>query len=144
MATVSAVTQAKRPTFMAGADDSLLDEEQKGVVASVRMLEAEMATTPMSGEQVKAAVAEILPPAVLFSPSMVALPYLHRDLRNWLNARGANLEQHPSRRIKMTLATALYPEADERTVATEMVSEVEAAGRRSRVTGNRNKRARAV
>ncbi|GAB0489865.1 hypothetical protein MMPV_001091 [Pyropia vietnamensis] len=132
MATVSAVTQAKRPTFMAGANEALLDEEQKGVVASVRMLEAEIASTSMSGEQIKAAVAEMLPPAVLFGPSIVALPYLHRDLRNWLNARGANLEQHPSRRIKMTLATALYPEADDRTVATELALEVEAAGRRSR------------
>lgn len=126
---------------MAAADDSLLNEEQKGVVASVRMLEAEMAATPMSGEQVKAAVSELLPPAVLFSPSLVALPYLHRDLRNWLNARGANLEQHPSHRIKMTLATALYPEAEERSVATEMASEVEAAGRRSRVAGVQHERA---
>lgn len=135
MADVSATTHGALPTFMAAADDSLLNEEQKGVVASVRMLEAEMAATPMSGEQVKAAVSELLPPAVLFSPSLVALPYLHRDLRNWLNARGANLEQHPSHRIKMTLATALYPEAEERSVATEMASEVEAAGRRSRVAG---------
>eukprot|EP00170_Pyropia_yezoensis_P003896 contig_16192_g3907 len=93
MADVSGNTHGALPTFMAAADDSLLNEEQKGVVASVRMLEAEMAATPMSGEQVKAAVSELLPPAVLFSPSLVALPYLHRDLRNWLNARGANLEQ---------------------------------------------------
>eukprot|EP00170_Pyropia_yezoensis_P001526 contig_6663_g1530 len=89
------------------------------------MLEAEMAATPMSEEQVKAAVAELLPPAVLFGPSLVALPYLHRDLRNWRNARGANLEQHSSHRIKLTLATGLYPEAEERAVATEMASEVE-------------------
>ncbi|GAB0496233.1 hypothetical protein MMPV_007545 [Pyropia vietnamensis] len=117
---------------MAAMDGEMLTEEQKGVVASIRMLEAEMAVTPMSGEQVKAAVAEMIPPAVLFGPSLVALPYLHRDLRNWLNARGANLQQHASHRIKMTLATALYPEAEERTVATELASEIEASGRRSR------------
>eukprot|EP00170_Pyropia_yezoensis_P001529 contig_6666_g1533 len=111
---------------MAAADDKMLNEEQKGVVTSIRMLEAEMAATPMSGEQIKAAVAEALLPAVLFGPSMVALPYLHRDLRNWPNARGANQEQHSSYRIKLTLATALYPEAEERTVATKMASEVEA------------------
>lgn len=132
MANVSTTSQAALPTFLAAVDTSLLNEEQKGVIASVRMLEAELATTPMSGEQVKAAVAELLPPAVLFGPSMVALPYLHRDLRNWLNAHGANLAQHSSHRIKMTLATALYPEAEERTIAMELASEVEAAGRRSR------------
>lgn len=63
------------------------------------------------------------------------LPYLHRDLRNGLNARGANLEQHSSHRIRLTLATALYPEAEERTVATEMASEEEASGRRLRTAG---------
>ncbi|GAB0493527.1 hypothetical protein MMPV_004811 [Pyropia vietnamensis] len=132
MASVSMVTQATNPTFMAAVDGTLMNEEQKGAVASIRLLEAEIATTPMSGEQVKAAVAELLPPAVLFGPSLIALPYLHRDLRNWLNARGANLEQHSSHRIKLTLATALYPEAEERTIATELATEVEAAGRRPR------------
>lgn len=141
MANVSTTSQAALPTFLAAVDTSLLNEEQKGVIASVRMLEAELATTPMSGEQVKAAVAELLPPAVLFGPSMVALPYLHRDLRNWLNAHGANLEQHSSHRIKMTLATALYPEAEERTIATELASEVEAAGRRSRTPGSQQQSA---
>lgn len=141
MANVSTTSQAALPTFLAAVDTSLLNEEQKGVIASDRMLEAELATTPMSGEQVKAAVAELLPPAVLFGPSMVALPYLHRDLRNWLNAHGANLEQHSSHRIKMTLATALYPEAEERTIAMELASEVEAAGRRSRTPGSQQQSA---
>lgn len=113
----------------------MLNDEQKGVVASIRMLDAEMSATPMSGEQVKAAVAEMIPPAVLFGPSLVAMPYLHWELRNWLIARGANLQQHASRRIKMTLATALYPEAEERTAAMEMATEVEAAGRRPRGPG---------
>eukprot|EP00170_Pyropia_yezoensis_P001527 contig_6664_g1531 len=114
MADASTSTQGALPTFMAAADDKMLNEEQKGVVTSIRVLEAKKAATPMSGEQVKAAVAELLPPTVLFGPSLVALPYPLRDLRNWLNAGGANLEQHSSHRIKLTLATALYPEAEER------------------------------
>eukprot|EP00170_Pyropia_yezoensis_P006002 contig_24419_g6021 len=99
---------------MAAADDKMLNEEQKGVVTSTRMREADMAATPLSGAQFKAAVLELLTPAVLFGTSLVALPYLHRALRNWLNARNANLEQHSSLRIKLKLATALYPEAEER------------------------------
>lgn len=105
---------------MAASDESVLTEEQKGVVASLRMLEAEMAVTPLSGEQVKAALAELVSPVVLFSPSVVALPYLHRYLRNWLQVRGPNLEQHSSRCIKMKLAIALCPEAEERSVAKEV------------------------
>lgn len=50
MADASTSTQGALPTFMAAADDKMLNEEQKGVVTSIRMLEAEMAATPMSGE----------------------------------------------------------------------------------------------
>lgn len=78
---------------------------------------------------------------MLFVPSLVALPYLLRDLRNWLNASGAHLEQHSSHGIKLTLSTALYLEAEERTVATELASEMEASGRRPLICGTHQKSA---
>ncbi|GAB0496835.1 hypothetical protein MMPV_008156 [Pyropia vietnamensis] len=117
-------------TFMGGADTELLSSEQKGFICSVRMLENEMREATFSGEQVKASVAELFPPAVLFGPEIATLPCAHRELRKWLDGHGANLQQHSSHRVVMTLATSLYVDTEDRVAATQLASDLIAAGRR--------------
>ncbi len=106
-----------------------------GFISSVRMLEEEVREATLSGEQVKAAVAELFPPAVLFGPDVTTLPYAHRELRKWLDRHGANLQQHSSHRVIMTLATSLYVDPEDRVAANQLATELFAAGRRVGASG---------
>lgn len=130
MADAPSVTPAHASNFMANADPALLSVEQMGFVSSVRMLEAEVRESTMSGDQVKDAVAELFPPAVLFGPDVATMPYAHRELRKWLDSHGANLQQHSSHRVIMTLATSLYVDPEDRVAANQLATELVAAGRR--------------
>lgn len=116
--------------FMPLADPAMLSVEQMGFISSVRMLEAEVRESTLSGEQVKAAVADLFPPAVLFGTDIATLPYAHRELRKWLDGHGANLQQHSSHRVIMTLATSLYVDPEDRVAANQLASDLVAAGRR--------------
>eukprot|EP00171_Calliarthron_tuberculosum_P023645 IDg23645t1 len=71
------------------------------------------------------------PPAVLFSPKIMAMPSIYSSLRDWLNGRGANLAKHSTRRVIMTLASSLYDESDDREAAMEIAGQIVAEGRRS-------------
>lgn len=117
--------------FMAHADPALLSEEQMGFISSVRMLDIEVRESTLTGDQVKAAVAELFPPAVLFGRDVATLPYVHRELRKWLDGHGANLQQHSSHRVIMTLATSLYVDPEDRVAANQLATELVAAGRRA-------------
>lgn len=61
----------------------------------------------------------MFPHASLFSPGIRILPAVYSSLRDWLNSRGANLGQHSSRRVIMTLASSLYEESEDSEVALE-------------------------
>lgn len=108
----------------------MLPGEQMGFISLVRMLEGEMRDATLSGEQVKPADAEQFPPAVLFGPEIGALPCAYRELRKWLDGHGANLQQHSSHRVVMTLATSLYVDAEDRVAANQLASGIISAGRR--------------
>lgn len=117
-------------SFMTPADLALLSAEQKGFVCCVSMLEGEMPGASLIGDQVKTALAELLPPAALFGPEITALPYVRRELRKWLDSRGANLQQQSSHHFVMTLATSLNKDAEDRVVATQMASALVAESHR--------------
>lgn len=117
--------------FLPSMDLTVLTEEQRGAAISVRMLEAEVLRRgDVSPEEVKASVADLLPPATLFGTALLTLPYFHRELRNVMTVMGAPLTMHSSRRIMMTLATNIYAEAEDRSAAVDLVKAVEAEGRR--------------
>lgn len=64
-ATAIPVTQ-----FLAAVDLTFLSEEQRGATTTVRMLEAEVHTRGyVAAEEVKASVADLLPPATMFGSS---------------------------------------------------------------------------
>ena len=104
---------------------------QKGISNSVRVLESEIVSSPLSGLQVKEAAAEMIPPATLFHPEIVTLPSFYRELRRSLDHYGASLQQHSSRRAIMTLATELYTQPEDTNAAIEMAKAIVAAGRRA-------------
>lgn len=114
---------------MSGVDQMLLNEQHSGFVTSIRMLSQEPARATMSSEQLKEAVAELFPPHALFSHELMSLPYLHQDLRNWLDQRGANLQRQSSRRIAMMLATSMYAEAHDQTDAADRIRLYDASQR---------------
>ncbi|CDF36767.1 unnamed protein product [Chondrus crispus] len=119
-------------TFMRGlTNDALtaLTSAQKRFISSIRFLE----TTPdLTGIHLKRTVADMFPPASLFRQEICDLPAVHIELRNFLDAKGANLAQHSSHRVVMTLAHGLYEETEDTQAAIEMAREIIAAGRRQR------------
>ena len=102
---------------------------QKGCISSIRFLE----TTPeLTGIQLKRTIADMFPPASLFQQEICDLPAVHIELRNFLDSRGGNLEQHSSHRGVVTLAHGLYEEPEDTQAAIDMAREIVAAGCRSR------------
>lgn len=89
-------------TFMSGIPDGqlhALTSTQKGFITSIRMLEI---NPNLVGTALKNSVAEMFPPALLFSKELQDLPACYGSLRDFLDTRGAELRQHSSRRILMT------------------------------------------
>ena len=82
----------------------------------------------------------MLPPTSLFREEICDLPAVFIELRNFLDERGTNLQQHSSHRVVMTLAHGLYEEAEDTQAAIEMAREIVAAGRRPRSTASRSNR----
>ena len=80
----------------------------RGTICFVRDLEDCVREDNLSGADLKAASAEILPSGVSFSPAIQTLPRIHTAIRNWLNKNEAASTQHASHRIIMTLAIAIY------------------------------------
>ena len=132
MASQSQASPSVRTLFCHAVDMASLTRAQAGFINSVRMLDDEIRSGPLSAEELKASVAEMFPPAVLFGDEINALPYAHRALRTWLDTNGANLTQHSSRRIPLTLATSLYDEAEDRDIAETFARELVASGKKKR------------
>ena len=125
-------TPEAQVTFMKGITNdalSALTSAQKGFISSIRFLE----TTPeLTGIQLKRTIADMFPPASLFQQQICDLPAVHIELRNFLDSRGGNLEQHSSHHVVMTLAHVLYEEPEYTQAAIDMARDIVAAGRRSR------------
>jgi len=122
------------PLFMASVDLTVLSPVQRGFVQSIRALGIEARDIPLSGAQLKAAVADEFPPGVLFGPDLGALPLALRELRRWLDSHGAALGTHPSHRVPPLLAASLYTDAEDTVAAKEIVRVQLAAGRRANAT----------
>ena len=111
-----------------------LTSTQKGFISSIRMLESQ---PNLLGVQLKERVAEMFPPAMLFGKELSDFPACYSSLRDFLDSRGGNLQQHSSRRIMMTLAHNLYEEGEDREAAIEIVTDIIAQGRRNRMASTR-------
>ena len=111
-------------SFLASMNLAHLSSFQKGFILSIRSLEEDVISLRMPGNEVKSSVAEMFPPGVLFNDELMNLPLCHLKLRDWLDSNGANMAQHSSRRVLMTLATNLYGEAEDREAAEEIVKEL--------------------
>ena len=133
-----APAQSQNRVFMAPIDITGLTTSQVGFINTIRVLEDEMNYAPMDGQQVKATIAELFPPAVLFASELLALPLIHRQLRARLEKRGANLTERSSRRVLLTLATSLYDEVEDREVVEELATKVMAENRRGPDTNDAN------
>ena len=107
-----------------------LASSQKGIIYSIRFLET---TLDFTGIQLKRTVADMFPPASLFREEICDLLAVHIELRKFLDAKGANLAQHSSHRVVMTLGHGLYEEIEDTQAAIEMARKIAAAGRRQRV-----------
>lgn len=128
----SSATPAVTTNFLkALSTESLgaLTSTQKGFVTTIRMLEGD---ENLTGVQLKRTIADMFPPASLFSKEMCDIPAVHSELRDFLDSRGANLQQHSSHRIIMTLAHSLYEEPEDTQVAIEIAQSIIVAGRRVR------------
>lgn len=118
------------PAFMPqipNSDLAALTSKQKGFVVSIRSIAPET-----RGDALRDIVAEMFPPAQLFAQEICDMPSVWIELRNFLDARGARLQQHSSRRVILTLAHGLYTEAEDRASSIENANLIVAAGRRVR------------
>ena len=128
-ATPSDSPQQPEVRFMPHVKAADLNDKQKGFVTSVRHLEA---TNMVHGDSLLRMFADIFPSADLFSKELCDLPAIYTELCNFLDAHGANMQQHSSRRIMMTLAHNVYEEQEDWQAAIGIVSEIMTAGRRMR------------
>lgn len=118
------------PSFMRLISDrelGSLTSSQKGFIIYIRTLDPSL-----NGQQLKAIVADLFPPASLFAKEICDLPSVWVKLRSFLNARGASLQQQSSRRVIMTLAKELYDDISERDAAVQMAQLIFEGGRRVR------------
>jgi len=122
------------PLFMATVDLAVLSAVQRGFFQSIRALDVEARDIPLTGAQLKAAVADEFAPGVLFVPDLWTLPLALRELRRWLDSHGAALGTHPSHRVPPLLAVSLYTDAEDTVAAKEIVRVQLAAGRRANAT----------
>lgn len=112
---------------ISAGDLQALNSAQWGIISSIRHIKLDEA---VSADNVKRLVAEIFPPSVLFSQDIRDLPALYSEIRDFLDSRRANMVQHSSRRVMMTLTTNLYEEPEDTVAATEIVQDIISAGRR--------------
>lgn len=118
------------PVFMFQLPESALGgltSKQKGFVMSIRSIRLEV-----TGEALREGSAERFPPAHFFSQEICDMPSVWMELRNFLDARGARLMQHSSRRVLLTLTHRLYTEAEDRTVSIKNSNLIVTAGSRVR------------
>lgn len=123
-------------SFMRNISDnalSSLTSVQKGFIVSIRSID-----TSLSGRNLCAHIAELFPPASLFAKEICDTPTVWVDLRNFLNALGANLAPQSSRRVICTLAHGLYDDAEDRQAAVETSNLIVASERRVRSDGRNN------
>ena len=118
------------PVFMEALDMSSLTEEQSGFITSVRLFETEIRQKSLSGSDVRREFADMFPPASLFSAALLHIPSVHRSVRDFLDANGANMSPHISRRVINTLAVNVYEEAEDRSAAFEMAKDIISRGRK--------------
>lgn len=129
---VVATPPAVVPNFMKSITPEFLTAltcTQKGFITSIRILES---NDSLTGIALKRAVADMVPPASLFSKEICDLSAVHTELRDFLDSRGANLQQHSSHRITMTLAHSLYEEPEDTQAAVETARATVAVGHRTR------------
>ena len=128
-ANLDATVPSSASSFMAQVNVDELGSTQKGFITSVRILEENL---ELCGEALLREFADMFPPASLFSKELCELPAAYTEVRNFLDSRGANMQQHSSRRIMMTLAHNIYIEQEDKDAAVAIVTEIIAAGRRMR------------
>eukprot|EP00171_Calliarthron_tuberculosum_P001155 IDg1155t1 len=113
-------------TPLGGLPDAVM-----GLIYSIRDIEVRIEEGAMTGDQVKEAVADLYPPSSLFSHEIRAFPVVYTHLRDFLNANGASLTPHRSRRIVMTLALGLYNDNEDTVAAEEIAKAIVSEGRSS-------------
>lgn len=116
--------------FMKSVSDTALmalTSTQKGFIISMMSIPSDL-----TGGNLREYFAELFPPSVLFCKEICDIPTMWTEIRNYMNARGANLQQHSSRRVIMTLAHGIYDEAEDRDAAVEMAQLILASTRRVR------------
>lgn len=106
-----------------------LTSEQTDFIMSLRPLQTDPNWMTVN---LKRAIADMSPPARLFSKGISDLPFAYFALRDLLDKRGANLPQHSFHRIVLTLAHGLYEEQEDTHAAVEIAKDIVAAGRRGR------------
>ena len=127
--TPSAVQSDEGPAttnFLSSVTMDQLNDNQRGLINSVSLLESNKEIT---GQTLLLEFADMFPPAALFGKELSNMPAIYSELRNFLDSRGENMQQHSSRRIMITLAHKLY--------AKSIVYEIIASGRRTRTDFSR-------
>ena len=108
-------THDEPPTFrfLPHQDLQHLGSDIQGLILSLQTIDKEAVAT-LSAEEKRALVAELAPPALLFSPQTSKFRAIYADMRALLSSMGAPLEPHQSRRHLLTITHNLYEPGEER------------------------------
>lgn len=122
--------------FLGGVAEStisIMNDVLRYFITSIRLLET---TQFMTGDVAVRAVADLYSSSILFGKELRSIPAIHTELRNFLDSKRANLQQHSSRRIMMILANNVYEDEGDRNGAVDIVKELFSAGRRNTPSGS--------
>lgn len=114
----AAVAGPSVPTFLPSVTLDLLSNmtmKQKSFIIGLRTIDPEI-----QGQALREIIADEFLPGILFDPEIGRLGGVWHGLRTWLASRGVILPQHSSRRIILTLASGIYEDAEDRTIAMEL------------------------
>lgn len=111
--------------FMPHASMENMSEMQQGLIMAVRALSADAEEDQVTGEELRAQLADLYPPTVLLGPDMMRQPLIHQQLLAWLHTREVYLGGTDDMRSVKRLAATLYPAGGDKVAAQQILANID-------------------
>lgn len=102
-----------------------MSEMQQGLIMAVRALTADAEEDQVTGEELRAQLADLYPPTVLLGPDMMRQPFIHQQLLAWLRTHEVYLGGTEDMRSVKRLAATLYPAGGDKVAAQQILANID-------------------
>lgn len=111
--------------FMPHASMEHMYETQQGLIMAVRALKADAEEDQVTGEELRAQLADLYPPTILLIPDMMRQPLIHQQLLAWLLTHEVHLGGTDDMRSVKRLAATLYPAGGDKAAAQQILTNID-------------------